>query len=169
MEARATPEFIISQMRVLTMPEMTFFHVTCPPTAFADLDRALDELLSSLYEAKAQADLDGAGPDITRYYPVEAGARPGEPDLFRMEVGIPVKPETPPAGEALVKTLPPYRCAGLLLWGSLTHTGQAYAALAQAILEAGLQPSGECREWNYWFESVDSSSNLLGVYRQVLP
>jgi hypothetical protein len=169
MQPIASPEYLISSMRVLTMPEMTFFSVACQPTAFANLDRELDILLSDLYKAKEQANLANAGPDITRYYPVEGDNQTGGPGLFRMEVGIPVKPGTPPAGDARVEKLPPYHCAGLLLWGSLLQTPQAYGALAQALQEAGLERTGECREWNYWFEKVESPLNLFGLYMQVVP
>jgi effector-binding domain-containing protein len=162
---QATPEFLISAMRLLTMPEITFFYVTNQPTAFANLDRDLDLLLDSLYAAKTQAGIAEAGPDITRYYKADNGTHIGKPDLYLMEVGIPVKPGTPPAGEAHIKTLPPYHCAGLLLWGSLVpHITQAYDTLKQNIQSAGLKPTGECREWNYRFESVDSPNNLLGLY-----
>jgi len=167
MESQAAPEFLIGQMRVLTMREVTFFYVTNQPTAFANLDRDLDPLLSSLYAARAQANIAEAGPDIIRYYRADADAHTGGPDLFLMETGVPVKPGTRPAGEAHVKTLPPYHCAGLLLWGSLAHIGQTYKTLMQAIKEAGLEHTGECREWNYWFESGDSPNNLLGVYMEV--
>jgi hypothetical protein len=156
------PEHTIVPMRLLTMPAMTFFHVSSRPTAFCDLDSVLDPLLESLYAAKAQAGLgESAGPDIVRYY------RVGEPDLYRMEVGIPVKPQTRPAGDAQLATLPPYRCAGLLLWGSLAHIVEAYETLQRAMREAGLEHTGECREWNYWFESSDSPNNLMGVYLEV--
>ena len=66
-----------------------------------------------------------------------------------------------------MKTLPPYHCAALLLWGSLAHVAQAYSTLMQAVREAGFEQTGECREWNYWFESVDSPRNLLGLYMEV--
>lgn len=86
-----------------------------------------------------------------------------------MQVGIPVKPGTRPAGEAQVKTLPPFHCVGLLLWGSLAHTVQAYETLSKAIDEAGLERTGEGREWNYYFEGVDSPHNLMGLYLGVRP
>lgn len=67
-----------------------------------------------------------------------------------MEVGIPVKPGTLPAGDALGKSLPPYHCAGMLLQGSLMHMGQTHTTLIQALKEAGLERTGECWEWNYY-------------------
>ncbi len=160
MESQAIPEFFISPMRVQTLPEITFFYVTSPPIPFADLDKHLDPLLESLYAAKAQAGLGETGPDITRYYEVSVG----EPDMFLMEVGIPVKPEMQPAGAAQVKILPTYRCASLLLWGSLLHIVEAYEALQKGMREAGLEHTGECQEWNYYFWSVESPHNLIGLY-----
>ena len=84
-----------------------------------------------------------------------------------MEAGVSVKPGMQPAGESLVKTLPPYHCAGLLLWGSLAYIVQAYGMLTNAIKKAGLEHTGECREWNYNFESGDSPNNLMGLYMEV--
>lgn len=159
MEAQATPEFIISQMRVQTLPGIAFFCVTSEPIPFTDLDKYLDPLLESLYAAKAQANLGETGPDIVRYYRTGAG----EPDMRLMEVGIPVKPGMQPAGAAQVKVLPPYRCASLLLWGSLAHIVEAYEALQKGMREAELEHTGECQEWNYYFRNVESPHNLMGI------
>ena len=166
MDLETTPEFVITQMRVLKMGQMTYFYVTNQPISFDHLDHALDSLLQSLYASKAQTNLTDAGPDIVRYYP--AGI--DKPGLFILEVGVLVKPGTKPAGEALVKNLPPYHCASLLLWGGLlAHIGQTYETLSQSIQAAGLERTGECREYNYWFESVDSPNNLMGVYMGIVP
>ena len=81
METQATPDFLISQMRVLNMPEMTYFYMTNKPTAFANLDRDFDPLLASIYAAKVQANITEAWPELIRYYKADAGARTGEPDL----------------------------------------------------------------------------------------
>ncbi len=155
----ASTDFLIGPMRVLTKRGMTFFHVASPPTPYAELDKALDILLDKLYAARRQTNLIEAGPDITRYYQLSQS----EPDLYQMEVGISVRPATLPAGEAQVTTLPPYHCAELLLWGSLAHIVQAYQSLTQAIQAAGLEQTGESREWNYYFEGVDSPNNLIGL------
>jgi effector-binding domain-containing protein len=159
MNSQAQPDYLISQMRVLDMNAITFFYVTNQPTEFGNLDRDLDVLLSSLAEARAQACITDAGPDIVRYYPA------GESGLYLMEVGVPVRPGTQTTEQALVKDLPAYHCASVLLWGGLApHIGQTYETLTQAIQEAGLVRSGECREMTYYFESVDSPNNLMGVY-----
>lgn len=52
-----------------------------------------------------------------------------------MEIGVPVKPGTLPAGEAKIEVLPPYRCAALLLWGGMAYMAEAYGALKKAMQE----------------------------------
>jgi len=163
MQTQPAQDFMISELRVLTLPEITFFYVTSQPTLFANLDDVLDPLLTDLYVTRRLAQNTEAGPDTVRYYPA-AGAENG---LYIMEVGISVKPETQPAGAAHDKTLPPYSCAGVLLWGSLAHVVQAYDALGQAMKEAQLAHTGEVRECTYSFESPVSPNNLMGIYMAV--
>ena len=55
MAGQARPEYLMSQMRVQTLPEVTFFYVTSGPIPFAELDKHLNPLLESLHAAKAQA------------------------------------------------------------------------------------------------------------------
>ncbi len=113
MTTQPAPEHFIAPMRVLDMPAIHFFYVTNQPTAKSNLDRDLDLLLDSLYQAKTQANLTQVGPDIVRYYKVESG----ELELYCMEVGIAVEAKTPPAG------------AAVLLWGRLGNITQAYNVL----------------------------------------
>ena len=166
MDIETNPDYLITQMRVLTIKAVTFFYVSAPSTHFDRLDELLDTLLDRLYAAKALTNITESGPDIVRYYPIgEAAER-----LFVMEAGVMVNPQTQPAGDALVKDLPPYHCASVLLWGGLLpHIEQTYQALAQAIQAAGLERTGECRECTYWFEGVDSPNNLMGVYMGIKP
>jgi len=41
METQTSQDFMISQMRMLNLPEIPFFHVTSQPIAFANLDQVL--------------------------------------------------------------------------------------------------------------------------------
>ena len=154
-------EYLIGQMRVQTLREQSFFYVACPPTAMARLDEELNRLMPLLETAQAEAHVGDGAPVILRYFPT------GEPDIYVMEVGIPVKAGVQPAGEAQVKTLPPYRCASLLYWGSLEHIGEAYGALTQAIKDAGLEQTGEGREWYYHFEGDASPNNVIGLHMEI--
>jgi hypothetical protein len=162
MDAQTPQDFVISPMRVLTLPEISFFHAASQPVAFSQLDQVLDPLLDALYEARRLAAICESGPDIVRYYRAD-----GETGLYIMEAGIAVAPGTLPAGKAQVKTLPPYGCAGVLLWGSLAHITQAYTALSGSMQAAGLQHTGEVRESTYSFESPVSPNNLMGIYMAI--
>ncbi len=159
METQASQDFMVTPTRVLNLPAITFFYVTCPPVAFADLDKVLDPLLEALYQARQAAPITSGGPDMVRYYKAD-----GDSDLYTMEVGLLVEPDTKPAGGARVKQLPPYHCAAVILWGSLEHIVQAYEALGQAMKAAGLQHNGEVRECTFAFEAVDSPNNLMAIY-----
>jgi hypothetical protein len=164
MNLQADPEHILSEVRVLTMNAIRFFYVTHEPVPWGDLDKILDPLIDSLYEAKAKANLGETGPDIFRYYRAEPSAGAVGSDLWIMEVGIPVKPEIRPSGEAMIKTLPPYRCVGMLLWGSLAHVQELHSTVSTATEELGETRIDEAREWTYYFESPDSPHNLMGLY-----
>lgn len=150
--------FLIGQVRVQSMREETFFHVTGQPTPMSGLDDELDRLIPLLEAAQEEAGIAHAGPVITRYF------LSGGPGKYVMELGVPVRPGTAAAGEAQVSVLPPYRCASLLYWGSLEHIGPAYEALLGAIREAGLEQTGEGREWHYHFEGDTSPNNVIGLH-----
>lgn len=150
--------FLIGQARMQTMREEAFFHVTSQPMPINELDQELDALMPRLQAAQAAAGIAGMGPVVIRYF------RSGEADTYVMEAGVPVKAGTPAAGAAQVKTLPPYRCASLLYWGSLEQIGQAYETLNRAIQDAGLERSGEGREWYYHFEGDGSPNNVIGLH-----
>ena len=108
MTPQKTPEFLIGQMRVQTLREQPFFYVVCPPTAMSALDEELNRLILLLEAAQVEAHVGDGAPVIIRYFPS------GEPDIYVMEVGIPVKAGMQSTGEAQVKTLPPCRCASPL-------------------------------------------------------
>jgi len=152
------PDFLIGQMRVQTMREETFFHVTGRPVPMSELDDELDRLIPLLEAAQAEAGIAQVGPVVIRYY------LSGGTDTYVMELGVPVRPGTRAAAEAQVKVLPPYRCASLLYWGSLEHIAPAYEALLGAIRDAGLKQTGEGREWHYHFEGDVSPNNVIGLH-----
>jgi len=155
-------DFVIGKLRVLTTSELRFFHVACEPTPMANLDPELNRLMPLLESAQVEAGIAAAGTVVTRYYPVE------DSDLYVLEVGVPVKPEVLPAGEAKIKTLAPLRCAALLYWGSLEHIGDAYGALIGALREAGMVNRGEGREWYYHFEGDVSPHNVIELQLEVV-
>jgi effector-binding domain-containing protein len=157
-----TEDYSIGGMRVLTLPECTLLCVRSEPTPFAELGTVFEPLIKAALDAQEAARLHVPGPLIVRYYPAEQ-----HNDLYTMEVGFQAAVGTLTKEPARILTTPLLRCAALLLWGSLAHMLEAYDALHGAVDEAGLEPTGECREMHYWFEGDDSPRNLFGLYMGV--
>lgn len=73
-------EFLIGQMRVLTMREETLFCPASSPTAMSGPDQQLEVLMPQLQAAQATAGIGQVGPVVIRYFLT------GEPDTYLMEV-----------------------------------------------------------------------------------
>jgi len=61
-------EFLTGQMRVQTMREETFFHVSGRPVPMSELGDELDRLIPLLEAAQAEAGIAQAGPVVIRYF-----------------------------------------------------------------------------------------------------
>ena len=155
-EQPSEDQALIGHVRVQLMREQPFFYVASRQVPMDGLDGELDRLMPLLQAAQAEAHV--GGPVIVRFFPTDT------PPLYLMEVGFPVQAGTAPAGEAQVKTLPAYRCASLLHWGSLVHIARAYETLMQAIEAGGWARTGEGREWHYYFEGDTSPNNVIGLH-----
>jgi len=125
MELPTTPEFLIGQYAP-DNARRAYFYVASRRRHLR-LDNALDTLIPSSRPRRLKAGIAQVGPVVVRYYPAD------KPNMSILEIGVPVRPETQPAGVAQIKTLPPLRCASLLYWGSLAHITQAYETLIKAI------------------------------------
>jgi len=154
-------DHLIGEVRFLTTPEVRFFRTTVS-APFDKLDDVLDPLLTELEDAKAVAGIGHLGPIVIRYFEV------GEPQVFRMDAGVPVSDDVVAAGEAEIEVLPSIRCAALIFWGSLAHIGAAYGALNRAIADAGLKNRGEGREWHLHFEGDSSPHNIIMLQLEVV-
>ena len=156
-----SPDHAIGETRILTVREVRYFRVTVN-ALFDKLDEVLDPLIVKLEQAQAAAGIAALGPVIIRYYPT------GEPSIYRMDIGVPVKDDVAAAGDAEIEVLPSIRCAALLVWGSLAYIGDAYGALNKGIADAGLVNRGEGREWHLHFEGDASSNNVILLQLEVV-
>ena len=144
----------------MTVPEVRYFRVTVN-APFDKLDEALDPLIVELEQAQAAAGIAALGPVIVRYF------QTGEPGMYRMDIGVPVKADVTAAGDAEMEVLPSIRCGALLFWGSLAYIGDAYGALNKGIADAGLVNRGEGREWHLHFEGDTSANNVILLQLEV--
>lgn len=157
----ARPEFLAGELRVQTIRAFEFFSIGMQ-TTMEQLVQIAGDLIGRLSAARDAAGVTTAGP-VVLYY---RGAGPQEP--FWMEAGFPVAAGTQAYGEAQVRRVESYRCAGLVYCGDLPHTvSHGYEALMQAMQRAGLQATGECWEWYLHFEDDDSPNNVTWLQLSV--
>ena len=153
---------VLTPMRVLDVNEEHLFAVTAE-APFEKLDEALGRLIPLLDAARAEAGLQGAHLMVFRYLPAETEG------LWRMDVGVQVTPFdwVRPAGEARIVTLPAVRCASIVQWGPTLGIVEAYDVLSEAMKAAGLEGTGEAREWNLHFQGDDSPDTVMLVQQVV--
>jgi hypothetical protein len=160
----AEPEYLIGEVRVLTVRAETLFCITTQ-APMNQLDEELDRLMPLLEAAQAEGGIAAAGPVVVRYFAT------GQDGLWRMDVGVPVtgRDSVQPAGQAQLTALPALRCGALLYWGSLAHIGEAYNALRRGDPAAQLVPRGEGREWYLHFAGDDSNDNVILLQLEAAP
>lgn len=157
-------EYLISDLRVLTLPEATWLAVACEPTPFARLGEVFEPMMGDLDRAQEAAAIYPAGAIFVRYYPV---GEQTENQRYIMEVGVKAPAGTEAAAPAQLLEVPEQRCGGLLLWGGLEHIMEAYEALNRAVDAAGLERTGEYREIHYYFEGDASPRSVFGLFAAV--
>ncbi|MHB1317145.1 MAG: hypothetical protein ACYCYF_00845, partial [Anaerolineae bacterium] len=150
-------DYLITELRVLTMPETTLLCARCEPAPLEQLGAVFEPMMADLDRAQKAAGIYPAGAIHVRYYPAADGP---EGRLYTMEVGVRVPEGTAAEGPAMILTMPAQRCAGLLLWGSLAHIMEAYGALGKGVDAAGLERTGEFREIHYYFEGDESPRSV---------
>ena len=156
--------YLISELRVLTIPEDTWLAVVCEPTPFDQLESVFEPMMADLDWAQEAAGIYPAGAIHVRYYPVSGE---GDDKPYAMEVGVRTLEGIQATAPATLLRVPAQRCAGLLLWGSLEHMMEAYDTLNRAADASGLERTGEYREIHYQFEGDDSPRSVFGLFSAV--
>ena len=144
------------EVRVLTWSP---WHYLCVggEALLTELDPLLDREIAALEAAREASGVRPSGPIVVRYRPApESGS-----DVYWMGTGFPVAEGTvaPPGTE--VQALPAFRCATLLFSGSLAGIQEAYDRLFRGMEAAGLERTGEGREWHLYFEGDASPNNVI--------
>lgn len=89
---------------------------------------------------------------------------PGQDGMYHMQTGYMVAPGTPPAGEALVRDIPPALVAGVVTCCDTHSIWECYAPLMEFMNQNGMQPLEEgWREYFLYYEGPDSMNNITWV------
>ncbi len=158
--AVAKQQVVVSEMRIQTMPPLTYLCATAE-TSFAKMGEPVQTAFDRVFGVAAEAKLLIARPTMLVYQ--------GNPHLdpqktFKMEIGIIVADETTlpdNAGDLKLRKTGVFKCASVLYTGPVDQQGKAYEKLIPAIREAGLTPTGEEREMCLYWESNESPNNVF--------
>lgn len=147
----------IGEMRIQTMPAMTFFYLPAE-TTFEKLGDVVKPGFDRVFGAAVEAKLLIARPTMMVYQ--------GNPHFdpqksFKLEYGILVADDTQSAGDVKVRKTEPFKCATILYTGPVDQQGQAYQKLIPALKAAGHTPTGEEREMCLYWEGLESSNNVF--------
>lgn len=89
---------------------------------------------------------------------------PDQEKMYHMQAGYVVPPETCPAGEALVRYIPPALVAGVITCGNVGSIWKSYGPLMDFMNQNGMQPLEEgWREYYLYDEGPDSMNNITWV------
>jgi effector-binding domain-containing protein len=152
----AKPEFVISELRVQTLPGRTYLYAE-RETTIPKVGQAFAEVVPAIVKVAEEGKARITGPLVS----VATGAT-GDPDTpFKLQIGFFVADDTKPVADFKVKKLADFRCATVLFTGPVAKTGQAYQKLFESLTAAGHVPTGETREYCLYWESAESPNNVV--------
>ncbi len=150
-------DYLIGEMHVQTLPAITYLYGS-GQTTLEEIAKTVEQLLPGLLKSVEEGKTHGAGGPLFIYVGMEDMSKP-----FTLQVGMPVKEGTQGFGEYKVRKLGEYKCATVLLTGSVAHLGEAYEKLMGAMEKAKLTPAGESRESYLYWEGAESANNVVQI------
>ena len=121
------------------------------------MPEVMKKLIPHLQESAKQAGAIAGGPIILVYH----GMTQDPNAKFEVEAGLIVPVGTKAGGDAEVRQLEPFKCAGMVYTGQPALVGKAYEALIPAMMAGGSMPNMEMRQMILYFESEDSPNNMM--------
>lgn len=106
---------------------------------------------------------------------IYSGAGTGPHDLFTLQVALPVDPDHPavvafqPTDDHAVKRFDAFRCFAAGYHGPMTHLGDAYAPLMNALRDAGHTPLEQSREVYRRWVAYDAPDNHVEIQLGIRP
>lgn len=97
---------------------------------------------------------------------VYTGVGVGANDTFRLQIALPVPPDTQLEGvddQFALISYEPFRCAAFDFHGPMMHIGEAYPQAMNALKEAGHTPVEQSREVYKWWVAYDSPDNVIEI------
>lgn len=156
--ANDSDDYSLTQIRVLTTREQTFFYKEVE-TTFDKLAQIAGPIIEDLDEALAKSGNRHEGA-VTFIY-LNATHDMSKP--FKLQIGIPVQKDAVEFGDFKVRQLPSVKAATVLFGGSLQYVSKVYEITMGALAAKNLIPGEELRESYFVWEGADSPNNVTQI------
>jgi effector-binding domain-containing protein len=146
------------EIRLRTMAPITYVYVETE-TTFDKIGDAIGEAMPKITKAAEDGKFRLTAPFVLMYPGGTAHVAPEKP--FKLQIGMKVDGDATAAGDVKVRTTQEFRAATMIYTGPPSGVGEAYQKLIPAIRQAGLEPSGEDREFTFYWEGFESPNNIV--------
>ena len=155
---KEAPASEASEVRLRSMAPITYVYVETE-TTFDKIGEAIGEAMPKITQAATDGKFRLTAPFVLTYPNGVPHLTPDKP--FKVQIGLKAEGEAAASGDVKVRTTEQFRAATTIYSGSPTGVAAAYEKLLPAIRESGLEPSGEVREFTFYWEGFDSPNNIV--------
>jgi effector-binding domain-containing protein len=155
-------DFVISPMRVQNMRPTSYIYASTE-TTLNDMAEFIHTTIEAMEQGMRNGSFHPDGPALFNYH----GVTQDPTHKFTLEVGFPVAEGTKEFADFKVKPLEQYHCATVLYSGPIMSIGQGYQQLFADLIGAGLQPTGEVRDYYLMWEGMESVNNVTLIAVEV--
>jgi effector-binding domain-containing protein len=162
--AAPSPSATISDVRLQDLKSYTYAFVSTQ-TTLNKLQDSIAQLMPRVEAAMDSGALRIMGPCVFTYH----GASEDRNKPFTLDIGMIIKDgTTAPDGFQLIKVPSPH-CATVIFTGPASQLPQAYGKLYGELGRRGLQPTDVSREVYLYWESLDSTNNVIQLQAELSP
>lgn len=152
-----SPEFVVSDMRVQTIPGFEY-EFQSSRTTLQKLSVNASQIISDLQAAVSLGKIHPIGPLVFTYREMTDLSQP-----FNLDIGFIVPVGTKEFPSFKLHKTEAFKCAVVLFSGSLEHLSDAYGKVMADLGRAGLRPTGTTREFYLYWEGPQSPNNVVQI------
>jgi effector-binding domain-containing protein len=151
-------DYVMTKSRMQSMPAVNVL-ILSDQTTMTQIGDTVRALMAKF------GDAEKAGKFRPRAAPIFImhGMTPDPSKAFTLDVAFPVADDTKAFDDFQVKKLDTFKCAVVIYSGPTKTLGQAFAAIYEDVMTAGLQPTGELREEQLKWEDGTSPNNVTMI------
>src|SRR6266702_531432 len=157
---KEAPPSEVGEIRLRTMAPITYVYVETE-TTFDKIADAIGEAMPKITKAATDGKFRLTAPFVLSYPEASAHITPEKP--FKVQIGLKAEGDVVASGDVKIRSTPEFRAATVIYTGPPAGIGACYEKLIPAIRQMGLEPSGEDREFTFYWEGIDSPNNIVLV------